>query len=115
MAGVRKRFPSLKVAHDAIPNAVSTVRGYEMYGYDFYDREYDRLMAQHEAIMNFAVTIGIDPDDDSEETQTRLMDAWEKHCAELYRNEPDSYLGDHTSNQPDPTRPNLAKIQLDRR
>lgn len=44
--------------------------------------EIDRLLAEADDIIAFGITIGIDPDDDSEESQKRLAVAWERHCAE---------------------------------
>lgn len=49
--------------------------------------EIDRLMAEADDMIAFGVTIGIDPDDDSEEAQRRLTLAWERHCAKVARNE----------------------------
>lgn len=79
-----------------------------MYGYSYYDHEYDRCMAQYEDILAYAAFIGIDPEDDSEPTQSRLMAAWQKHCDEVYQNE-QNLLDD---NKPCPSRPNLATITL---
>lgn len=49
--------------------------------------EIDRLMAEADDMIAFGESIGIDPDDDSEEAQRRLARAWEHHCAQVARNE----------------------------
>lgn len=49
--------------------------------------EIDRLMAEADDMIAFGVTIGIDPDDDSEEAQARLAEAWKHHCDQVARNE----------------------------
>lgn len=49
--------------------------------------EVERLMAEADDMIAFGASIGIDPDDDSEEAQKRLAVAWENHCAKVARNE----------------------------
>lgn len=49
--------------------------------------EIERLMAEADDMIAFGVSIGIDPNDDSEGTQRRLTIAWERHCAKVARNE----------------------------
>jgi cytochrome oxidase Cu insertion factor (SCO1/SenC/PrrC family) len=44
-------------------------------------------MAEADDIIAFGVTIGIDPDDDSEEAQARLAEAWKHHCDQASREE----------------------------
>lgn len=56
--------------------------------------EIDRLMAESDDMIAFGVTIGIDPDDDSDESQRRLTLAWERHCAQVARNERERDLAD---------------------
>lgn len=38
-------------------------------------------------MIEFGKRIGIDPDDDRDATQRRLVFAWEHHCAQVARNE----------------------------
>jgi hypothetical protein len=56
--------------------------------------EIDRLLAEADDMIAFGVTIGIDPDDDSDAAQRRLAFAWEHHCAQVARNERGSQLAD---------------------
>lgn len=56
--------------------------------------EIDRLMAEADDIMDFGVSIGIDPDDDTAETYARLLAAWAQHCAKAARNEREGELAD---------------------
>ena len=49
--------------------------------------EIERLMAESEDMIAFGASIGIAPDDDSEEAQKLLVAAWEHHCAKVMRNE----------------------------
>ena len=49
--------------------------------------EIDRLMAEADDMIAFGESIGIDPDDDSEEAQRRLARAWKHHCDQVARNE----------------------------
>ena len=59
--------------------------------------EIDRLMAEADDIIAFGVTIGIDPDDDTEEAQERLALAWEQHCARLAVEQAVRELSDESS------------------
>lgn len=56
--------------------------------------EIDRLMAESDDMIAYGATLGIDPSDDSEESQRRLAIAWERHCAQAARNERGSLLAD---------------------